>query len=140
VTYIRNPRVPNVWESDGEYNGKYKAVDGSLHDSANEADKYDRKAMKHTKEGDAMTDLAEAARNLLEACYQADAQEELPESVSGELLDAVRAGLINSAYSDVVNGECRRCGAYWPGPNHAKLLEWRWHKPRCVYFKLQEKL
>jgi hypothetical protein len=47
VTYIRNPRVPNVWESDGEYNGKYKAVDGSLHDSANEADKYDRKHKRH---------------------------------------------------------------------------------------------
>jgi len=38
--------------------------------------------------------LMEAAKNLLEACYQADAKEELSEMIDGSLLDMVRDGLI----------------------------------------------
>jgi hypothetical protein len=39
--------------------------------------------------------LIEASKNLLEACYQADAIEELSECIDGSLLDAVRNALIN---------------------------------------------
>jgi hypothetical protein len=42
MTYIRDLRYPGFWESDGEYTGKYRADDGSLHDSARDADKHDR--------------------------------------------------------------------------------------------------
>ena len=38
--------------------------------------------------------LMEASKNLLEACYQVDAREELDEEIDGSLLDAVRDGLI----------------------------------------------
>ena len=44
--------------------------------------------------------LIEAAKNLLEACYQADAREELAEEVDGSLLDAVRDALIENSDSD----------------------------------------
>jgi hypothetical protein len=40
--------------------------------------------------------LMEASKNLLEACYQADAREELSEEIDGSLLDAVRDGLISA--------------------------------------------
>lgn len=51
MTYIRNPRQPFVWESDGEYNGKFKSDDGTLHEFPEEADKHDRqKHSEHTKE------------------------------------------------------------------------------------------
>lgn len=43
MSYLRNPRIPYVWESDGEYNGKFRAADGTLHDSAEEADKHDER-------------------------------------------------------------------------------------------------
>lgn len=42
MTYLRNPRCVYMWESDGDYNGKYKAQDGTLCDSAKEADARDR--------------------------------------------------------------------------------------------------
>lgn len=42
MSYIRNPRVPNMWESDGDAPWcKYKAADGTMHDSPKEADKHD---------------------------------------------------------------------------------------------------
>lgn len=46
VTYIRDPRGRGmVWESDGaEPWGKYRADDGTLHDSAKEADAHDAAA------------------------------------------------------------------------------------------------
>lgn len=46
MTYLRNPRIPFLWESDGDYNGKYRADDGTLHDSARAADEHDRKPKK----------------------------------------------------------------------------------------------
>lgn len=45
---------------------------------------------------EASASLCLAAKNLLEACYQADAREELPESIDGSLLDAVRDGLMET--------------------------------------------
>jgi hypothetical protein len=42
MTNIRNPRYPLLWESDGEYNGKYMAEDGTLHDDANAVLKYEK--------------------------------------------------------------------------------------------------
>jgi hypothetical protein len=42
MTYIRNPRAPLLWESDGEYTGKFLADDGTLHDEANDVLKYER--------------------------------------------------------------------------------------------------
>lgn len=41
MTYLRNPREPFFWESDGDYNGLYKAQDGTLCESAKAADKHD---------------------------------------------------------------------------------------------------
>lgn len=42
MTYLRNPRHRYMWESDGaEPFGKYKADDGTLHDSAKEADAHE---------------------------------------------------------------------------------------------------
>jgi len=42
MSYLRNPRMPFIWESDGDAPfGKYKAADGTLHDSGNKADDYD---------------------------------------------------------------------------------------------------
>lgn len=46
MTYLRNPRWPLLWESDGDYNGKYMADDGSLHDDANEVLKYENEKEK----------------------------------------------------------------------------------------------
>lgn len=43
MTFIRNPNDPFTWDSDGEYTGKFKAQDGTLHDSAQKATEYDRK-------------------------------------------------------------------------------------------------
>jgi len=42
MTYIRNPRHSFLWESDGEYTGKFRADDGTLHDEANDVLKYER--------------------------------------------------------------------------------------------------
>jgi hypothetical protein len=39
--------------------------------------------------------LIDASKNLLEACYQADAVEELSEKIDGSLLDAMRDALIS---------------------------------------------
>ena len=38
--------------------------------------------------------LVEASKNLLEACYQADALGDLPSQITGELMEAVRDALI----------------------------------------------
>lgn len=43
MTYLRNPRIPSQWESDGDWSGKFKADDGTLHDTAKEADQHDAK-------------------------------------------------------------------------------------------------
>jgi hypothetical protein len=44
MTYIRNPRIQFAWESDGEYDKPgFKADDGTIFQSANEADSYDKK-------------------------------------------------------------------------------------------------
>lgn len=52
MTYIRNPRQPFMWESDGEYSGKFKSDDGTLHDSPKEADMHDlqRRSEQRSKE------------------------------------------------------------------------------------------
>jgi hypothetical protein len=50
MTYIRNPRERFVWESDGVYNGKYMADDGSLHNSHKEAVEHDYKMANETKQ------------------------------------------------------------------------------------------
>lgn len=43
VTYLRNPRSRILWESDGAPPWcKYRADDGTLHDSPNAADAHDR--------------------------------------------------------------------------------------------------
>jgi len=43
MTYIRNPRIPFVWESDGEYDKPgFKAKNGVIFRTANEADNYDK--------------------------------------------------------------------------------------------------
>ena len=43
MSYLRNPRVPNMWESDGDAPWmKFKAADGTFHDSEAAADKHDR--------------------------------------------------------------------------------------------------
>lgn len=48
MSYIRNPRLPHTWESDGDAPwGKYKAADGTMHDSANQADKHDLDKKQH---------------------------------------------------------------------------------------------
>lgn len=42
MAYLRNPRMPYCWESDGAAPWcKYKADDGTIHDSAKEADEHD---------------------------------------------------------------------------------------------------
>jgi hypothetical protein len=43
-----------------------------------------------------VSSLVIAARDLLEACYQADAKEELSAEIDGSLLDAVRDALIEA--------------------------------------------
>jgi hypothetical protein len=40
--------------------------------------------------------LIEASKNLLEACHQADAKEELPPEIDGSLIDAVRLALLDA--------------------------------------------
>ena len=43
MSYLRNPRTPYLWESDGDAPwGKFKAADGTFHDTGNEADKHDK--------------------------------------------------------------------------------------------------
>lgn len=42
MTYIRDPRNPRIWESDGNYNSKFMAKDGSLHNSSEEAIAHDK--------------------------------------------------------------------------------------------------
>ncbi len=49
------------------------------------------------EELDRLEALCSAAKNLLEECYQADAREELPSNITGELMDAVRDGLIGTS-------------------------------------------
>ncbi len=49
------------------------------------------------EELDRLEALCNAAKNLLEECYQADAREELPSNITGELMDAVRDGLIGTS-------------------------------------------
>jgi len=44
MTYIRNPHNPFMWESDGEYNDKFRADDGTLHNSANDAVKHNERS------------------------------------------------------------------------------------------------
>lgn len=44
--------------------------------------------------------LAEAGQQLLEACYQADALEELPEQIDGSLLDAMRLAIWPEIWTD----------------------------------------
>ena len=42
MSYIRNPRLSYMWESDGDAPWcKFKAADGTLHDTGNAADKHD---------------------------------------------------------------------------------------------------
>jgi len=43
MTYIRNPRDRFWWESDGHYDGKFKADDGTLHDSPDEVVRYEER-------------------------------------------------------------------------------------------------
>jgi hypothetical protein len=44
MTYLRNPRQPMIWESDGEYDKPgYKAIDGTICKTWQEADERDRK-------------------------------------------------------------------------------------------------
>lgn len=53
MTYIRNPRHPFVWESDGDEPwGKYKASDGTIHNSAAEADEHDKRRAAAPEEKD----------------------------------------------------------------------------------------
>lgn len=49
MSYLRDPRYSGMWESDGEYNGKYKAADGTLHNSPEEADKHDMTERTYTQ-------------------------------------------------------------------------------------------
>ena len=44
--------------------------------------------------------LAEAGQKLLEACYQADVDEELPEHIDGSLLDAMRLAIWPEIWTD----------------------------------------
>jgi hypothetical protein len=42
MTYIRDPFHPMFWESDGMWNGKFMAKDGTLHDSIEEVWEYEK--------------------------------------------------------------------------------------------------
>lgn len=42
MSYIRNPRDPNIWESDGHYSAGYRADDGTLLHSPYEVYAYER--------------------------------------------------------------------------------------------------
>jgi len=62
MSYLRNPRVPHMWESDGEYNGKYRAADGTLHDSAKAADRHDRTCGWHPWDADKVSGTTSPAK------------------------------------------------------------------------------
>lgn len=42
MTYLRDPRNRLIWESDGDFKGKFAAEDGTLHDSPEEVEIYER--------------------------------------------------------------------------------------------------
>jgi hypothetical protein len=47
MSYLRDPRNRYCWQSDGEWNGQYKAADGTLYKCADEADKHDLELNQH---------------------------------------------------------------------------------------------
>lgn len=43
MAYLRNPRIPYQWESDGEYEDVgFRAYDGTLHDSPKKVDEWEK--------------------------------------------------------------------------------------------------
>ena len=59
--------------------------------------------------------LVEASKNLLEACYQADALGDLPPQITGELMEAVRDALIAESVRLTVAACPAACPYYHDG-------------------------